>query len=71
MRKKKRNVFIQILLGLQPGKHNSKEGGGMGAHFICVSLDHKMGEAYKSKIPQGYINCQELGLVLARSKGSC
>ena len=30
-----------------------------------------MGKAHKGKKLQGYINCQELGLELARNKGAC
>ena len=65
--KKKRKAFIWGLLGLQPGKHKSK-------HLKCVLLDYKMEEAYTGKnckVTVSYINCQELGLDLARSKGAC
>ena len=52
-------------LRLQPGIHRFEK------HLNCVLPDYKMGKAHKGKKLQGYINCQELGLELARNKGAC
>ena len=69
---KKKFVYSDVVrIAAWKAQIQSRRWGGGDTHFICISLDHKMREAYKSKIPPGYINCQELGLVLARSKGSC
>ena len=44
------------LLRLQPGNHRLKN------HWNCVLPNSKMGEAYKGKKLEVYINCQELEL---------
>lgn len=55
-----KEVFIWGLLGLQPGRYRSKK------HLTCVLPDYKIGEIYKGRKLQGYINRQELGIVLSR-----
>lgn len=59
----KQNVFIHSLLGLQMGSTNPRK------HLNCVLLDYNMEEVYKGKKLESCINCQELGLELARNKG--
>ena len=60
-----KKAFIWGLLGLQLRRHRFKK------LLNCVPLDYVMAEACKGKRTQGYINCQELRLELARSKDTC